>query len=153
MRNRREFFISRRVRLGSQLCVVVFAIAFVWHAAQGVMEYLGRGIGAPWWLRVLAAVAHGLIASYFAWGLAHSARPVVCIGEREVEWGSPFYFSGRRHRARFDEIRSIGWKSPRRIRLDLGPNGEVAMRVAELDKRERQAVYDAVARRIAGAAG
>jgi hypothetical protein len=128
-----EFFISRRVCRGSQICVATFAVAFVWHAAQGVTEYLGGGIGVPWSLRALAAVTHGLVAFYFAWGLVRSARPVVRIGEREVEWGSPFYLSGRRHGVRLDEIRSIGWRSPRRIGLDLGPSGGIEMRVAQLD--------------------
>jgi hypothetical protein len=147
---RRAFFIGRRTRKGSQLCIVVFAVSLVWYAAWGIIEYIGRGIGAPWWLCALAAVSHGLVSFYFSWGLAHSARPVVCAGEREVEWGSVFFLSGRRHRVRFDEIRSIGWKTPRRIRLDMGPSGEAVMRVAEIDKDDRQAVYDAIVQRIGG---
>ncbi len=68
----------------------------------------------------------------------------------EVEWGSVFYFTGKRRRVAIDETRSVGWKNPRRLRLETHSLGPVTINVMEIAKEERQKLYDAIARRISG---
>jgi hypothetical protein len=112
------------------------------------MERAGVGIGVPWWLYALSALAHGFAWTCFAWGLLHRNRPVVDVSEREVEWGSVFPFAGGRRAIPIDEIRSVAWKSPRRLRVETRSLGFAEIRVAEVDKEDRKMIHDAISSRI-----
>ncbi len=147
-RNNREFFISER-RVKAVWCsLFVFGLGALFYAWQVPVEYAGRGIGAPWWLWALAAVAFGFVSLHRAWVLGHRQRPVVHIGREELEWGSTYYITSKRHRVRFRDLRSISWRNPNVIRLDTVSGGEISMRIGEIAKAERPAVFDSISSNI-----
>ncbi len=142
------FFLSRRLRWASWYGVLFLPVAVAWYAYWAWMEHAGSGIGIPWLLYALSALSHGVLLVCFAWGLFHQSRPVIRVSDREVDWGSPFYFTGNRRRIPIDEIRSVGWRSPKRLRLETRSRGPVDVNLKWIAKDQREEVYDAVARRI-----
>jgi len=143
-----EFFLGRRATRVTRVTVAVFTVAFAWHAWLAVMEYTGRGVEVPWELAALAAFADGLFAAYCARALARASVPVVRVDDREIEWGSAFALTGRRRHVALDAIRSVAWKTPKRLRLDTREVGEVVLHLAEIDGSDRQAIFEAIQQRI-----
>jgi len=137
----------RRVR-GARWSALAFALLALWFARGIATELAGRGLGVPWWLWALTAAVLAFLSFHRAWALAHRARPVIRIDDERLEWGSTYHFTNRRRRVALAEIRGIGWKTPREIRIDTRAGPPVALRLAEIDPVQRQAVYDALERRL-----
>jgi hypothetical protein len=142
------FYLSRWRRRIAWFVVSFFPLIVAWQSIWAWLEREGRGVGIPWELYALGAAANALVWFYVGWGLLHRSRPIVQVSDPEVEWGSVFYFTGKRRRIAIDEIRSVGWKNPRRLRLETRSLAPVTINVMEIAKEERQKLYDAIARRI-----
>ena len=143
------FFISERRVKAVWFSLFVFGLGALFYAWRAV-EHSSREIGAPWWLWALAALSFAFISFHRAWVLAHRERPVVRIGDEEIEWGSTYYFSSKRHRVPFRDLRSISWKSPNVIGLATQAGDEIAMRIAEIAKDERPALFESISSRLEG---
>ena len=142
------FFLSRRMRRASWYGVFYLPPVVAWSVYWACMEHAGSGIGIPGLLYALCALSHGFLCVYFAWGLVHRSHPVILVSDREVDWGSPFYFTGKRRRIPIDEIHSVGWRNPKRLRLETRSQGPVDVNLVQITREQRKEVYDAVARRI-----
>lgn len=145
-----SFYMSKRIRGASWYFVLCLPLLIAWFLFWAWMERVGSGIGIPWLLYALGAFAHAFLWVYFAWGLFHRSRPVVLVSDREVEWGSAFYFTGKRTRIPMDAIRSVGWKSPKHLLLETRSRGPVEISLKEVEKDQREKVFEAVVRRIHG---
>ena len=82
------------------------------------------------------------------WGLAHRRRPVVAIGDEEVEYGSIFRFAPRPSLRIGDLVGVDPSLRPMRVRVRSGEVVSIGTR--ELSKRSRAAVRAALERRISG---
>ncbi len=142
------FFISQRRVNAVWLSLLVFGLGAIFYAWQVPAAYTGAGVGAPWWLWALAAGSFGFLSFHRAWVLRHRQRPVVQIGNEELEWGSTYYFTDKRHRVAFRELQSIRWKNPNVIRLGTVSGGEISMRIAEVAADERPAMFESISSNI-----
>jgi hypothetical protein len=82
------------------------------------------------------------------WGLAHRRRPVVAIGDEEVEFGSIFRFA-KRPVVPIAEIAALEG-TPRKVRLRMRSGKGVPIGTPELSMDSRAAVRAALERRISG---
>ena len=109
------FFISKRRIKSVRWSLLVFGLGSLFYAGWVGIEYTGSGIGIPWWILGLAALSFGFVAFHRAWVLFHREHFVVRIGDEELEWGSTYYVTRKRHRVPFRDRQSIRWNRPRRI--------------------------------------
>lgn len=142
------FFISKRRVKTVWWSMLVFGLGALFYSWQVPAAYAGGGIGAPWWLWALAALSFGFVSLHRAWVLGHRRRPVVHIGTEELEWGSTYHLTSRRHRIPFRDLRSIRWKNSNVIRLGTASGGEISLRIAEISAEERVAVFESISNNI-----
>ena len=146
--DRAAFFISERRVRAAWWSLAAFGLGAIFYAWQIPAAYGGRGIGVPWWLWSLAAASFGFVSFHRAWVLGHRDRPVVQIGDEDLEWGSTYSFTAKRHRVSFGDLRSIHWKNPNVIRLGTAAGNEVSMRLAEVADDERAIVFKSISSSI-----
>jgi hypothetical protein len=127
------------------LCTPPLVATMLWRYFRpdaGSIEYSA----AENFIRLLQPISLAAIWFCMVWGLAHLRRPVVSIGDRDVEFGSIFRF-GSRPSLLLDDIAEIEVK-PRSLRLRTRPGLIVLVRMPELSSASRAAVHTALKRRI-----
>jgi hypothetical protein len=145
------FFISTRRRRGLRFAAIVMPIVAAWHVFGMTLELLSRGIDFPWVLWAVAAISFGGASFYYARRLRQVQRPIVEVSDQEIRWGMP---TPSCQVLPMEEVRSVDWSKLGDLELLRSRAGRtLGINVSDIEAIERDRIYDAIVRRLAGAAG
>jgi hypothetical protein len=124
--------------------ILLLIPCIVWFFLTGY----GFSDGRAAWARTGFALALSGSVLIFTRGLLHRRDPIVRITGDDLEWGSPFYLTGKRRKLSIRTIRGLERKGKSTLILGTSEGRSVRLRLAELDPVERQQVYDEIATRM-----